>query len=241
MKKIVIISAVFITVCIGLMISFDKLFMPWFVSAEEVVVPNVVGMDRDAASKILSNLSLNPMQEGPRYDNQNPRPENQIILQRPRAGEKVKINRRIYIFYSGGEPKVTMPYLVGKTYRDAGVTLSRLDLKIGDIRQQRDELPVNTIIGQNFETGTLLEKGSLIDIIISTGPKLGSVYTPLILGKSIGQAKRILGENSLFIGRIKYQHSSTLLSNTIMDQDPSENTLIKIGDSVRVTVSRKRR
>lgn len=239
MKKLLYILSSVIILSAILMFVFDRVYMPWLVSSEEVVVPNVIGLDKQKAHEMLQNLKLNPVIQGPKYDNINPKPEDQILLQRPAAGSTVKVNRRIYIFYSGGAPKVEMPDLKNRTLRDARITLERLKLLAGDVREERSEKPANTIIEQGFEPGTMLEKGTSIDLTVSYGPKLGHIRTPGLLGLSLGEAKKILTKNSLHVGKVTYFRAANLVANTINDQTPSEGSLIAVGDSVDVTVTRR--
>ncbi|MCW9096960.1 MAG: PASTA domain-containing protein, partial [Ignavibacteriaceae bacterium] len=51
-------------------------------------------------------------------------------------------------------------------------------------------------------------------------------------GKSLSEAKKILADSSLVIGKINYQTSSTLLPNTILDQYPSSGNTLNPGDAV---------
>jgi len=239
MKKKLYISGTLIILFAVLLFAFDQFYMPWLVSSEEIVVPNVIGLDKEQADQMLKNLNLNPVIQGPKYDNLNPKPENQILLQRPVAGSTVKINRRIYIFYSGGAPKVEMPNLKNKTLRDAIITLERLKLAAGKIKEIRSEKPANTVLNQEFQPGSQLEKGTVIDLTVSYGPKLGQIRTPGLIGKSVGEAKKILTKNSLYIGKITYFRAPNLVANTIDEQHPSEGSLIAIGDSVDITVTRR--
>ncbi|MDP3442998.1 MAG: PASTA domain-containing protein, partial [Ignavibacteria bacterium] len=60
------------------------------------------------------------------------------------------------------------------------------------------------------------------------------------LGKSLAEAENILRLNSLRIGTKTYIYSNTLLPNTIVDQQPSENSIIAVGDSVSVVLSQSK-
>ncbi|MFA8343332.1 MAG: PASTA domain-containing protein [Rhodothermaceae bacterium] len=239
MKKLFYIFSTIVILLALLLFAFDQFYMPWLVSSEEVVVPNVIGLDKEQAHQMLQNLKLNPVIQGPKYDNLNPKPENQILLQRPSAGSTVKVNRRIYIFYSGGAPKIEMPDLTNKTLRDAKITLERLKLAAGEVKEIRSEKPANTIVEQEFEPGSQLEKGTVIALTVSYGPKLGHIRTPGLIGKSLGEAKKILTKNSLHVGKITYFRARNLVANTIDEQSPSEGSLIAVGDSVNITVTRR--
>ncbi len=239
MKKILISIASALILLAVFLFAFDNWIMPWYVESPEITVPNVIGMNKEVAAKTLVDAGLLPVVEGPKYDNQNPRPENEIMLQNPNPGAVVKLNRRIYIFYSGGEPKVFMPNLVGKTLRDAKVIFQRNNLVLGKIKNVRNEMPAKTIVDQEYEPGTLLEKNTTVDLSISIGPKLGHIRTPGLLGLSLRQTRKKLRESSLFVGKIKYEKSPNALTNTVIDQEPVPGKLIAVGDSVNITITKR--
>lgn len=231
----------FVIYFIGLLaifLVFDKIFMPWYVSSSEVVIPNVTGMHKDKAFELLESSDLEPIVVGPRYDNNNPRPKDHILTQRPRAGMNVKTGRRVYIFYSGGSPKVVMPNLIGRTYRDAELTLNQLELRIGEINQVRSENSENTIIEQQYNQGVLLDRGQSVNISISLGPKLGFFDTPDLIGLSLKEATELIKTSNLILGKIDYQESISLMANTIISQDPPEGTLVAPYDTINVKVSK---
>jgi serine/threonine-protein kinase len=66
------------------------------------------------------------------------------------------------------------------------------------------------------------------------------IRVPNILGKSLIEAENILKSNSIKLGNKTYIYSLSLLPNTVVDQQPSESTLIKIGDSVNVIISQSK-
>ncbi len=214
----------------------DKYIMPNYVEAPEVKVPNLVGKHKEEAIKILESLKLTPVIKGTRYDINFPK--DHIMFQNPSGNTTVKENRNIYLFVSGGEPKVKLPDLIGKTFRDAKITVERLGLKFSEIKKVRSEYPADIVVEQEFPPDTSLAKGDSLSISISVGPKLGMIRVPNLLGKSLNRGKRILRNNSLQLGKITYQKIPNLLPNTIVDQYPSENKLIAVGDSVDVVVTR---
>ena len=235
-KKLLIIPAAVLIFFILLLIAFDNFIMPWYVDAPEIVVPDLVGDYKDSAVTVLDSMKLNPVIEGSRYDERYPK--DHVIYQKPRAGSIVKENRRIYLFISGGEPLIKMPLLTGKTIRDARVTLERLGLVMGEIKEVRSEFETGLIIEQSKPEGVNLKKGAVVDFKVSMGPQMGMIRVPNILGKPFTEAEKILWRNSLFVGRIYYINSPNLLPNTIHQQYPSENKLVNVGDSVDVWITK---
>jgi serine/threonine-protein kinase len=234
-KKWLIISGSVIAGLIILVVLFDRVYMPWFVDAEEVVLPNLVGMHKSEALKILSNLNLNVREIGPRYDARFD--IDHVIFQRPSAGTVVKENRRIYLHISGGDPLINMPNLYNKTLRDAKVTLERRGLFIRDISQIKSELPANHVVEQEFVEGTNLAQGDSVDLKVSIGPRRGMVRMPNLIGKSLSEAEVLLRRNNLKVGNVKFRETPSILTNTVIEQLPSVDFLVNVGDTVDLIVA----
>lgn len=237
-KKIIKYPIIAIVAFIVLFIFFDKLFMPWVVSAEEVTVPDFVGQSKITAIEELKKIGLEPVEQGPKYDENVPR--DHIIFQTPRPGANVKIGRRVYLYISGGEPLIKMPQLLGKTVRDAKITIERLGLAIDTLLDVRSEFPAKTVVEQSVKEGEFLAKGDPVTLMISIGPQIGMVRVPNLIAKTLTEAERILRELSLKIGKKTYLSSPNLLPNTIIDQYPSEDKLVSYGDSVDVVITQSR-
>src|SRR3989339_1298985 len=73
----------------------DLIILPWYVSSEEIVVPDLVGKDKTEAVEILEDLGLNPILQEPRFDERFKK--DRVIYSNPRPGVKVKENRRVYL------------------------------------------------------------------------------------------------------------------------------------------------
>lgn len=214
----------------------DVFVMPWYVESEEFIVPNVIGIDKEEASKILTENKLNPIIEGPRYSETYP--ANKIIYQKPEAGSVVKENRRIYIIFSGGNPLTTMPNVVDKTLRDATITIERLGFTLYEVEEVKSELKANTVIEQSPIEGSELKKGTKVRLKVSVGPNIGMVRVPDLVGLSYKEAESVLSKNSLEVGKINYQESMNLLPNTVVAQFPEKNELINIGESVDLFITK---
>lgn len=240
MKKFILksISVVIILIVgsIGVLLAADKLFFPWYVDRPEHVVPDVTGMHKDEAIKLLNENKLNYVLEGPKYDSRFSK--DHVILQNPLPGKIVKENRRVYLFISGGDPLIKMPSLVGKTKRDAKISVERLGLVIDTLMNVRSEFPSDLVVEQIPEEGEKIPKGSGVSLSISVGPRIGMIRVPPLLGKSLKEGTKLLRNNSLRLGKINYMASPNWLPNTIIDQYPSEDKLVNVGDSVDVLVTK---
>lgn len=234
-RKYFVIPLVFLITLLVFLLVVDNFVLPYYVSADEINVPDVVGMNKEEAIRKLSEMNLNPVIQTSRYDERFGK--DLVIFQKPLASTNVKENRRIYLTVSGGVQTVTMPFLINKTVRDAQINLERIGLVLDRIEEVESELPPNFIVEQQYLEGKELPKGTSVWIKVSIGPKIGMVRVPNILGKSFVEAESILKGVSLRIGFRTYIHSNSLLPNTVVDQQPSENTLVSVGDSINVVLT----
>ncbi|HZW38147.1 MAG TPA: PASTA domain-containing protein [Ignavibacteriaceae bacterium] len=216
---------------------FNYILLPWYVSSDELIVPNVIGMSTEQAITVLDDLDLEPIVADTTYDEK--LPVGSIMLQKPKAGKIVKENRRIYLFVSGGEQLVKIPMLKGKTIRDAKFYLDRIGLKMGNIDEVPSSNPVGIIFDQQFAEGTPVKKGTNVSVTVSVGEIDTTIVTvPNLIGKSLVEAELILSELNLKVGKLNYQGSSSLLPNTILDQYPSQGSQAHKGDSVDLFVTK---
>ena len=229
-------SLYFLTGLFFLILLLNYLIIPWYVSAAETTVPNVVGMsDRDAIEMLESQgfeTAIGDTSYGLDF------PKNTVFLQRPKSGDIVKEGRRIFLFVSGGEKTVYVPMLKGKTILDAKFALERIGLKLGRVDRIPSSQPEDMIFDQEFVAGTPLQQGEIVGITVSAGRGGGSVLIPDLIGKSLSEAQLILNENDLTVGKINYQASATLLPNTVLDQYPSSGNKLNPGDAVDLFVTK---
>ena len=214
----------------------NNIIMPWYVSSPEKIVPKVVGIDLPQAEKILDDSDMVAVIGDTTYDEKVPK--GYIILQKPDAGEKVKVGRRIYLFVSGGDPVVSVPDLKGKSVRDAKFALERLGLSLGQIEDVPSSNPKDMIFDQQYAPGTRLQRGASVRVTMSVGNRADLLTVPELIGKSLEEAQKVLADKGLNVGKINYQRSYSLLPNTIVDQYPSKGSKVDAGTKVDLFVTK---
>jgi serine/threonine-protein kinase len=210
--------------------------MPWFVSSPETIVPAVINMKESDAAATLEEAGFEVIISDTSFGLEYP--AGIIFLQKPDAGQVVKEGRTIYLFVSGGEKIVYVPQLKGKSIVDSKFALERLGLKLGRVARIFSNQPADMIFDQQFAVGTPLKQGEMVGITVSAGRGSGSIFVPDLIGKSLLDARLILSDSSLVIGKVNYQPSSTLLPNTILDQYPSSGNMLSAGDAVDLFVTK---
>lgn len=144
-------------------------------SAEGVKVPGTTGKSKEEATSILEKEGfVVSVTEG--YD-----PSVQsgyVISQSPEAGMTAPQGSSVTIRVSQGteENKVRVPNLVGMEEMDATVTLTELGLPVGNVTSvsHEDASLVGKVCYQSYSVGSYVDKGTVIDLSISTGPGEGT-------------------------------------------------------------------
>lgn len=202
-------------------------------SKDDVKVPSVRGETTLDAQKTLVSVGLSLNIEDKIYSDEYE--IDQIISQDPKEGSKVKLGREINVVVSLGTDKTFVPELKGLTEREARVELENSELKLGESsRAVSEEYPAGQVVYQSLPEGEEVVKGTAVDIVISQGEP---IQVPSLLGKTEAEAKTILTERKLMIGKTSQSESEQYYSGQIISQSPTENSKVTAGDTIDVVYS----
>lgn len=137
---------------------------------EEVKVPDLINLSIPDVTTELGKLGL--LIGDTEYREDETTDENVVLNQDPVAGTTVKVGSSIKLIISKKAPKnegIVMPNLYGNTLDEARSTLGGMNLSLGKISEEESEEEVGTIIRQTVSTGTLVDAGTRVDVIISKG------------------------------------------------------------------------
>lgn len=146
----------------------------------------------------------------------------------------VLLNNFILPWYVSS-PIEKVPDVVGKKANDAVSILASKDLEpiIGDTTFD-ENFPEGSIIFQRPRAGEIVKEGRRVYLFVSGGEPI--VHVPKLTGKSVRDAKFSLERLGLKLGDID-QEISDYPKDMIYDQQYTEGTPIKKGESVNVSVS----
>jgi eukaryotic-like serine/threonine-protein kinase len=194
-----------------------------------VVVPSVLGKNRDDAVSTLSNLGLQPRV----FDVPSNKPENTVIAQDPRGGKTVVKGTRVRINVSSGPAAVSVPNVIGLPFdqasrelQDAGFSVARTDAE--------SEKAKDTVI--NEEPSGTAPPGSTITLTVSKGPKSSTV--PDVTSQDEQSARDTL-DGAGFKVKVKNQDVTDAgLEGIVLEQSPPGGTQAPSGTTVTITVGR---
>jgi len=130
---------------------------------EQVTVPDVTGLTREAAEARLRDEGLEVAAEEQESDE----PEGDVISQSPGAGAEVNRGDTVTITVSTGRPQVTVPDVVG--LRDAQASSKLQSAGLAPVRQERtvtDPDEDGVVIEQRPDAGTEVDQGRQVVIVI---------------------------------------------------------------------------
>ena len=223
-------------IVVGLFVLFNYVVLPLYVhQADRVSVPTVVGMARDSAVHVLELAGLRVVDADTRPDPTYP--PGVVVQQNPLGEAVVKEGRRVYLTLSGGEVQVVVPSLRGRSLRDARFALERFGLKLGGVGfDTSDTFPENTIIAQSIAPDARVSRGTEVHITVSQGRSTSDIRVPLVIGKTLGEATKLIEDARLRVGTISYQLSFDLVPNTVVDQFPRAGDIPAPGQGVDLFV-----
>jgi eukaryotic-like serine/threonine-protein kinase len=143
----------------------------------------------------------------------------------PKEGAQVKEGRKIYItIYSDRAPLIHMPKVTDLSLHSAEMQLQQVGLQKGEINFKPD-LAENTVLEQQFkgakiEPGTMIAKGSMIDLVVGNGLGSAQIEIPNVVGKTFEEAEFIIRGSNLEVGTIIYDDKSSQPAGTVIRQNP---------------------
>ena len=173
-----------------------------------IKVPSLKTYTIDEVEEELSKLSLNFKVIGSSaYTPQFPR--NSVVKQDPVSGSDVKRGRVIYLTTnSGGYSSVKIPYLIGRTNRQAVSYLEAIGFKVGKF-EYRPDIGKNVVLdlkykGEIIDTLMSFPKQSVIDLVLGMGNASNKTSLPYLINLELDKVKNKLVEVSLNIGKVSY-------------------------------------
>lgn len=205
-----------------------------FLNVGETKVPDVEGKPLIEAKAELEEANLKYTVE---YSNHSTVKKDHVISQTIAPGQAVKKNRVIGLLVSEGPKNTRVPNLVGKTRREAEVELSNKNLQPDFTEEYNSQVPVGIVISQQPDAGNEIPEDSTVTVVVSLGAEPKYVSMPDLVKFNLEDAKKMLADNGLGVGKVKEQESNEFFAWQVIDQSVAPDTLIQEGQKVDLTVS----
>jgi len=174
---------------------------------EAIEVPQLVGKSLEEAESILGELELDAVVVDSQFS-EGLAPAS-VVASDPFSGFFVKKGRRIYLTLNlVNIPMVSLPQLTDLSLRKATLDLQNKGLKVGQLIYQPD-IAHNVVLsgqrnGLTLDSGTLLPRGTTVDLVIGVGNMDHLVKVPSLIGLTLDEARILLAESALSLGLVNY-------------------------------------
>ena len=139
--------------------------------SKEGLVPNVVGMQKEDVEAFLREHGY---VLGNVKTETSPEKEGKVLEQDPAAGSTLDKESPVNIVVSDGKgvEKGTVPSVTRMSLEDAQKAIKSAGFKVGNISYDWDEsIGKGYVIYQQYQANSLLDKGTKIDLQVSSGPE----------------------------------------------------------------------
>jgi eukaryotic-like serine/threonine-protein kinase len=216
----------------------DNIIMPNVVGVNRdvVTVPKVVALPFDDARESLFKNGLLTEIRNREYDDSIP--ADAIISQFPEASSRVKKGRKIAVVISKGKEIGIIPDIRNISERQARILLKKSGFTIGETKKKySDDHPIDVVIDAFPKSGTTTSREVEVEIYLSKGPRPTHAEVPNLVGESLKNAKAMVTESGLTLGKISYQNNSSLLPGTIISQSSAPGSRVPLESPLNLVVS----
>ncbi|MEU4289603.1 Stk1 family PASTA domain-containing Ser/Thr kinase [Kribbella sp. NPDC026596] len=196
---------------------------------ERYRVPQLVGLDLDAAQQALAPIKLNTGQINEQYSETVP--QGRVLAISPKFNTVVKPGSAVNFAVSKGKRPINVPDMTGKSYKDANKALRKLGFVVDRSEQYDEKVPEGNVISQTPNSGTLFAKDK-VQLVVSKGPPL--VDVPNVKKKSTADAQQILTDAGFIVKVEKAPFNLGL--NIVAAQNPGAGKKAQPGSTVTITV-----
>jgi serine/threonine-protein kinase len=150
--------------------------------AQQVAVPDLVGMTEQGASSALSQVGLKVGEVVSEHSDKGP--AGTVIAHDPAAGSKVADGSLVALTISSGAtptpsplPAAEVPDTVGMTQAQATQTLEDAGFAV-EVAEEASPTPAGEVVSQSPTGGVIAKSGSAVTITVSTGPAVEPSASP---------------------------------------------------------------
>lgn len=199
-----------------------------------IAVPNVLGLNIEAAKSLIIDLGLTPIEDPKVRENIS----NDVVYeQSPAPDTMARQGENVVLVYNPGFVPVTIPNLIGLSVQEASNVLKQVGLRlVVDKFVASTDIPANQILLQTPTAGLGARPNSVVTVDVSGGTN--TVRVPDVIGDEQGAATKLLSASPLnFIVTVVVESSDVIEAGRVIRTDPLGDTAVAPGSTITVYVS----
>ena len=131
---------------------------------------------------------------------------------------------------------VPVPKVIGSDFEEAQEYLIQYDLMLNiEMELYNDEYEMGVITSQSPEEGSIVQRGSTVNVNISKGKQEGSV--PNVVGKTLDGATKRLESYKYAVGKVTKAYDNSIPEGCVISQSPASGTNAAEGTKVNLVIS----
>ncbi len=224
--------ALLFTISLGGTILYFDLTNP-----KEVLLPNLVGMQKEAAQQMADSENVILEISGEEYNSEYQ--PGYIISQDPPFIENYNIKEKstIKIVVSKGVETATVPKVKGMEKTEAIEEIENAKLKCEVQQETSKTIQEGYVIRQDKEEGEVINAGDTVTIYVSSGTGIKQVAVSSVIGSSIDSATSTLTEQGLKV-EVVYDEDTTKDDGTVLKQSIDVGKTVDEGTKITLTVNK---
>jgi tRNA A-37 threonylcarbamoyl transferase component Bud32 len=138
-------------------------------ASDEVLVPDVVGMDQEAARNLVEAMGLQFIVISEQHDET--LPALAVISQVPTGGQPAKRGAVVEVVISQGQDLLVVPALVSQAIEVVEPQLVNMGFAV-EKQEEWSLMPVGTILTQDPPANSVVSRGTIVVLTLSSGSRL---------------------------------------------------------------------
>ncbi|MEK9665395.1 MAG: Stk1 family PASTA domain-containing Ser/Thr kinase [Candidatus Nanopelagicales bacterium] len=209
----------------------------WYLAegpGKQVDVPGIIGLTESEASTALKQVELTLTVAGEEYSETVD--AGLIISADPEPGTTVAAQTSVAVVLSLGPERYAVPDVRGAPLAAATTTLEDANLALGSVSEEWDAtVPIGNVISQDPSAGAELKRDSVVDLVVSKGPK--PVKIPGLAGTPVDEARALLEADGLVV-TVTEDFSSEYAADLVISSTPGKGEKVNVGSTVELLVSK---
>ncbi|MGW0135380.1 Stk1 family PASTA domain-containing Ser/Thr kinase [Streptomyces sp. NPDC003299] len=221
-----------ILVLVGAILIGKYIFTGQGAGNDKVPVPQFVGLSQAQAQKIAENSDLKLSATEKPCENQ---AKGNICSQDPAYKTEVDKNTTVNVVVSTGAPKVAVPNVIDKKIDEARQKLEDKGFKV-ETKQTVSSQDAGTVLSQDPDPGTELEKGSTVTLEVAKAEEKATV--PDVTGQSCDAAKAQMQANNLTGNCTEQETQDQNQVGKVISTTPQAGQEISKGSTVQIVIGK---
>ena len=200
---------------------------------QATTVPDIAGMDMDAASGLLRSAGLEVSSE---FESSETVAMGTVISQLPLAGIQARKGDIVTLTVSSGPSDLLMPDVYDMALEDAQAAIEQMDLVVESVTYENvSDVATGHVLAQSPEADSIVYAGDAVSLVVA-GESVPSGLMPSLTGNLLSQAIPLLYDNG-FNTCYVYEQESELPEGTVTAQSPEQGIMTPFANEISLWVS----